>query len=286
MTRRSSSQMRSESGAAIQNHVAASGIARAGAAEEHDGVGHLLGQCNPAHRHRGTDRLLQLGHVLQRPAHHGGVDPRRADAVDTDAVSGVIESCREVRECSEAVPVGLCERHRDREREGWWPRQNLPALLVRPSTACLAVVYWTILGVAANAAADPKMTMQPRVVPLPGESRNTGTGSCVFMSADTARVTRKVPLTLTWNMASNSTGLASAISVEQVRICMSATGIAGEKAEKKTIFERDGARNQSAPYPRAVDAIVNSTQHTPCERYGQLDGTLVCNVDPRGFCTP
>lgn len=73
---------------------------------------------------------------------------------------------------------------------------------------------------------------------------------------------------------------------ERVRICMSATGIAADKAEKKTIFERDGARNQSAPYPRAVDAIVNSTQHTPCERYGQLDGTLVCNVDPRGFCTP
>lgn len=90
---------------------------------------------------------------------------------------------------------------------------HLPAFFVIPSTACLAVVYWAIPGVATKAEADPMITMLPRVVPRSGNPRFTSLASCSFIKAETVRVTRKVPVTLTFNMRSNSEASASAIGL-------------------------------------------------------------------------
>ena len=68
-------------------------------------------------------------------------------------------------------------------------------------------------GVATKADADPMMTMLPRVNPRSGDPGFIALASWDFMAAETVRVTRKVPVTLTFNMRSNSTVSASVIGL-------------------------------------------------------------------------
>jgi hypothetical protein len=79
-------------------------------------------------------------------------------------------------------------------------------------TACLAVVYWIMDGVAAKEDPEPRITIVPRLIPRPDEVGPIGFGSCRFMAAETERTHKNVPCTWTARNRLNSGTSASAIS--------------------------------------------------------------------------
>ncbi|KAK5637405.1 hypothetical protein RRF57_013116 [Xylaria bambusicola] len=143
-----------KSSSTIDDEAAAGHIARSRAAQKDRGVGHFLGGSNATQGYKRLDVCVYIYTAISSSLHHGGVGPRGAETINSDAVGCIIKSYNSRNDAKSM---------QDRVNQGL----GSPAFLVRPSTACLAVVYCTIEGVATKEDPDPKITIDPRQEPRP-----------------------------------------------------------------------------------------------------------------------